>query len=41
MPLDELGLADSRLSHITRAVRWIRENYTGPFRVEEAARLSG
>lgn len=37
----QLGLADSGLSHITRAVRWIRENYTRPFRVEEVAQLSG
>ncbi|MGW6276169.1 AraC family transcriptional regulator N-terminal domain-containing protein [Kribbella sp. NPDC055071] len=37
----QLGLADSSLSHIRRAVRWIRENYTQPFRVEELARLSG
>ena len=37
----QLGLADSSLSHITQAVRWIRENYTRPFRVEEVAQLSG
>ena len=37
----QLGLADSSLSHITRAVRWIRENYPRPFRVEEVAQLSG
>ena len=37
----QLGLADSSLSHIGRAVRWIRENYTRPFRVEEVAQLSG
>lgn len=37
----QLGLADSSLTHITRAVRWIRENYTQPFRVEELAKLSG
>jgi AraC-like DNA-binding protein len=37
----QLGLADSSLSHITRAVRWIRENYTRSFRVEELAQLSG
>jgi AraC-like DNA-binding protein len=37
----QLGLADSSLSHITRAVRWIRENHTRPFRVEELAQLSG
>jgi AraC-like DNA-binding protein len=37
----QLGLADSSLNHIARAVQWIRENYTRPFRVEEVARLSG
>jgi AraC-like DNA-binding protein len=37
----QIGLADSSLGHITRAVRWIRENYDRPFRVEEVARLSG
>ncbi len=26
----QLGLADSSLNHITRAVQWIRENYTFP-----------
>ncbi|MCU1644342.1 MAG: AraC family transcriptional regulator [Nocardia sp.] len=37
----QLGLADSSQSHIRRAVRWIQENYTRPFRVEEVAQLSG
>ncbi|MFC4587692.1 AraC family transcriptional regulator [Sphaerisporangium corydalis] len=37
----QLGLADSGLSHVARAVRWIREHYTQSFRVEEVARLSG
>ena len=37
----QLGLADSSLNHVTRAVQWIRENYTRPFRVEEVAALSG
>jgi AraC-like DNA-binding protein len=37
----QVGLVDSSLSHITRAVQWIRENYTRPFRVEEVAQLSG
>ena len=37
----QLGLADSSLTHVTRAVRWIREHYAQPFRVEELARLSG
>ncbi|WP_214103918.1 AraC family transcriptional regulator [Acrocarpospora catenulata] len=37
----QLGLADSSLTHIARAVQWIRDHYTEPFRVEDLARLSG
>ncbi|MEU3980414.1 AraC family transcriptional regulator [Streptomyces sp. NPDC026672] len=37
----QLGFADSSMSPITRSVRWIRENYTRSFRVEELARMSG
>ncbi|QPP05536.1 AraC family transcriptional regulator [Streptomyces bathyalis] len=37
----QLGLADSSLSHIARAVKWIREHYAEAFRVEDVARLSG
>ncbi|QQM38833.1 AraC family transcriptional regulator [Streptomyces liliifuscus] len=37
----QLGLADSSLSHIARAVRWIRDHYSQPFRVEDVAQLSG
>ncbi|WP_243741368.1 AraC family transcriptional regulator [Streptomyces sp. 8K308] len=37
----QLGLADSGLSHVARAVRWIREHYAQPFRVEDVARMSG
>ncbi|MER5845107.1 AraC family transcriptional regulator [Streptomyces prasinus] len=37
----QLGLADSGLSHIARAVRWIRKHYAQPFRVEEVADMSG
>ncbi|MFC9756672.1 AraC family transcriptional regulator N-terminal domain-containing protein [Streptomyces sp. NPDC056921] len=37
----QLGLADSSLSHVSRAVGWIREHYTEPFRVEDVARMSG
>ncbi|MFD6285603.1 AraC family transcriptional regulator N-terminal domain-containing protein [Streptomyces sp. NPDC060205] len=37
----QLGLADSRLSHVSRAVGWIREHYAEPFRVEDVARMSG
>ncbi|MEU5943433.1 AraC family transcriptional regulator [Micromonospora sp. NPDC047548] len=37
----QLGQPDSTLSHITRAVRWIRDNYRESFRVEMAARRAG
>ncbi|MFE4175489.1 AraC family transcriptional regulator N-terminal domain-containing protein [Streptomyces sp. NPDC056909] len=37
----QLGLADSSLSHVARAVRWIRDHYAQPFKVEEVARLTG
>jgi AraC-like DNA-binding protein len=37
----QLGLADSSLTHIARAVRWIRDHYTQSFRVEDVAQLSG
>jgi AraC-like DNA-binding protein len=37
----QLGLADSNLAHIARAVRWIRGHYARSFRVEEVARMSG
>jgi AraC-like DNA-binding protein len=37
----QLGLADSSLAHIARAVRWIRDHYRQPFRVDEVARLAG
>jgi AraC-like DNA-binding protein len=37
----QLGLADSSLSHIARAVRWIRDHYAQPFRVEDVARVAG
>ncbi|MER5916244.1 AraC family transcriptional regulator [Streptomyces sp. NPDC001982] len=37
----QLGLEDSSLNHITRAVRWIRGNYAEAFRVEDLAQLSG
>ncbi|WP_063038381.1 AraC family transcriptional regulator [Nocardia grenadensis] len=40
-PVRQLGLADSGLHHIARAVRWIREHYTDPFRVTDLARMSG
>jgi AraC-like DNA-binding protein len=37
----QFGLADSNLTYIGRAVRWIREHYTQPFRVTDLARMSG
>jgi AraC-like DNA-binding protein len=37
----QLGLADSSLAHVARAVRWIRDHHAQSFRVEDLARLSG
>ncbi|GAA2598417.1 AraC family transcriptional regulator [Winogradskya consettensis] len=37
----QLGLADSGLSHVSRAVQWIRDNHAEPFRVEDLARTAG
>jgi AraC-like DNA-binding protein len=37
----QLGLADSSLAHIARAVRWIRDHYAQSFCVEDVAQLSG
>jgi AraC-like DNA-binding protein len=37
----QLGLADSNLSHIARAVRWIRDHYAHSIRVEDVAELCG
>lgn len=37
----QLGLADSSLSHIGRAVRWIRDHYARAFRVEDVAEFCG
>lgn len=37
----QLGVADTNLVDVRRGVRWIRENYDQPFRVEEVAELSG
>jgi AraC-like DNA-binding protein len=37
----QIGLADSRLAQIGRAIRWIRQNYADLFRVEDAARVAG
>jgi AraC-like DNA-binding protein len=39
--VSQLGLADSSLTHVARAVRWIRDHYAQPFRVEDLAYQSG
>ena len=36
----QLGLADSSLSSVTRAVRWLREHYAQPLRVQELAQVA-
>jgi transcriptional regulator GlxA family with amidase domain len=36
----QLGLADSRLSQISRAVRWIRDHHTAMLRIEDLARVA-
>ncbi len=37
----QIGLADGELAHVTKAIRWIREHYAEPMRVEDLARLAG
>ena len=37
----QIGLADSDLSLVSRAIGWIRDNYADPMRIEDLARLSG
>ncbi|CCK31860.1 AraC family transcriptional regulator [Streptomyces davaonensis JCM 4913] len=37
----QIGLADSGLSYVARAIRWIREHHAEPMRIEELARLTG
>ncbi|MGH3909779.1 MAG: AraC family transcriptional regulator N-terminal domain-containing protein, partial [Pseudonocardiaceae bacterium] len=37
----QLGLADSSLTHVARAVGWIRDNYRESFRVQDVAQMSG
>ena len=36
----QLGLADSSLSSVGRAVRWLREHYAEPLRVDDLARIA-
>jgi AraC-like DNA-binding protein len=37
----QIGLDDSSLSHVSRAVRWITDHFNKPFRVEDVARSCG
>ncbi|MEV5531412.1 AraC family transcriptional regulator [Streptomyces prunicolor] len=37
----QIGLADSQLTHISRAIRWIRDHHTETLRIEDLARLAG
>ncbi|MGW6932440.1 AraC family transcriptional regulator [Lentzea sp. NPDC054927] len=37
----QLGSQDSSLSHIAKAVKWIRENFAESFKVENVARIAG
>ncbi|MFC1408940.1 AraC family transcriptional regulator N-terminal domain-containing protein [Streptacidiphilus sp. N1-12] len=37
----QIGLADSSLTHISRTIRWIRDNYAEPMRIEDLAALAG
>jgi AraC-like DNA-binding protein len=36
----QIGLADSRLTHLARAIRWIRGHYDETLRIEELAELA-
>ncbi len=40
MTVRQIGLADSRLAHLARAIRWIRGHYDETLRVEELAALA-
>jgi AraC-like DNA-binding protein len=37
----QIGLADSDVSHVSRAIAWIRDNYAEPMRIDDLARISG
>jgi transcriptional regulator GlxA family with amidase domain len=37
----QIGFADSSLSHVSRAIKWIRDNYAEPMRIEDLARMIG
>ena len=37
----QLGLADSRMAQIGRTIRWLRDHYAEPVRIETLADLAG
>lgn len=37
----QIGLADSDLAHVNRAISWIRDHYAEPMSINELARLAG
>ena len=37
----QIGLADSGLSHVSRAIGWIRDHYAEPMRISDLAGLAG
>ena len=37
----QIGLADSELTRVSRAIGWIRDNYAEPMRIDQLAQLSG
>jgi AraC-like DNA-binding protein len=37
----QIGLADSGLSHVGRAIGWLRDNYAEQVRIDDLARLAG
>jgi AraC-like DNA-binding protein len=37
----QIGLADSRLSQVSRAIRWIRAHYAQTLRIEDLAQVAG
>lgn len=39
--LRQIGMADSNLAFVSRAIGWIRENYAEPMRIEELAQVAG
>ncbi len=40
-PIRQIGTADSSLTHIAQAVRWITDHYAESFRVDDLARTCG